>query len=336
MRAWILDRQMPIEDGPLELAEIPRPNPKAHEIRVKVSVCGICRTDLHIAEGDLPLRNTPLVLGHEIVGVVDGTGEQATRYREGDRVGISWLGGTCGVCRFCRSGRENYCPQFRATGWDLNGGFAEYAVAHEDVALSLRDVSLPDEAIAPLMCPGIAGHCAFRLANVMEGDSVGLYGFGPTAYYALKVSRHLGIRVYVSSRSEDNLERARRNGAVWAGDTSKTGCPTILDGAVVFPPAGPLVESALKQVKVGGVVVLAPVSMSRIEIGDYSSSFWGRDLRTLYNVNMRDAKEFMQIAASTDLSMGTEVHPFTACQDALIRVRHGKTREPNAVLRLAE
>jgi propanol-preferring alcohol dehydrogenase len=327
---------MPIEDGPLELAEIPTPHPKGHEIRVKVSVCGICRTDLHIAEGDLPLETAPLVLGHEIVGVVDGVGERATKYRQGDRVGISWLGGTCGECKFCLSGRENYCPHFRATGWDVNGGFAEYAVVDENVALSVKDVELPDEEIAPLMCPGIAGHCALRLAKVMAGNHVGLYGFGPTAYYVLKVARHLGLNVYVSSRSEANLERARRHGAVWAGNASRRNMPTMLDGAVVFPPAGALVEAALKQVKVGGVVVLAPVSMSPIRIEDYSNSFWGRDLRTLYNVNVRDAREFLRIAATTDLSMATEVYPLDACQDALIRVKRGEIREPNAVIRVAE
>jgi propanol-preferring alcohol dehydrogenase len=162
-----------------------------------------------------------------------------------------------------------------------------------------------------------------------------LYGFGPTAYYTLKVARHLGLGVYVSSRSEANLERARRHGAVWAGDASKIGMPTALDGAVVFPPAGPLVEIALQQVKVGGIVVLAPVSMSRIEIEDYSGNFWGWDLRTLYNVNMRDAVEFLQIAEKANLSMGTEVYPLNACQDALIRVKRGEIREPNAVLRVA-
>jgi propanol-preferring alcohol dehydrogenase len=335
MKAWILKTQERIGTRPLELVELPTPHPRKHEIRVKVNVCGICRTDLHIAEGDLSLKKTPLILGHEIIGVVDEVGERAVRFQKGDKVGISWLGRTCGTCRHCRSGKENYCSDFKATGWDLDGGFAEYAVAHESAVLSVDDVQLPDEEIAPLMCPGVAGHCAFRLTNAVEGDNVGLYGFGPTAYYVLKIARYLGFHVHVSTRSEANIARARENGAVWAGKDGETGMPTPLDAAVVFPPAGPLVEVALKQVKVGGVVVLAPVAMSAIEIKDYSRTFWGRDLRTLYNINIKDAQEFLSLAGKTKLEIGTEIYPLDECQDAMIRLRHGETKQPNVVIRVA-
>lgn len=336
MKAWILEAQRPIKDRPLQLVELPTPQPGPRQVRIRVSVCGLCRTDLHVAEGDLPLKKKPLILGHEIVGVVDEVGPQVTRVKEGDRVGVTWLGRTCGSCKHCRSARENYCAAFEATGWDLDGGFAEHAVADEQALLPLADVGLPDEQIAPLMCPGVAGHCAFRLTGAARGESIGLYGFGPTAYYVLRVARHLGLEVYVSTRSEPNLARAREHGATWAGDTAHSEMPVRLDAAVVFPPAGPLVEPALEQVKLGGVVVLAPVAMSPIAIQGYSRTFWGRDLRTLYNINMQDAAEFLQLAAEARMGIGTEVHPLAECQDALIRLRHGQTTQPNVVIRIGE
>jgi propanol-preferring alcohol dehydrogenase len=335
MKAWLLRECGPIENKPMEFVELPLPEPGPRQIRVKVSVCGVCRTDLHIAEGDLPLRRAPLVLGHEIVGVVDSLGEAAVRYRIGDLVGATWLGRTCGTCRFCRAGRENYCSDFQATGWDFDGGFAEYTVVDEDAALPLAGVSLPHAEMAPLMCPGVAGYCAFRLTGAKAGHRLGLYGFGPTAEYVLRVARHLGLEVYVGSRSRRNLDRAERHGAVWAGNALKDGMPVTLDAAVVFPPAGPLVEAALRDLRVGGVLVLAPVAMSTIEIRDYSADLWGRDIRTLYNINRGDALEFLELAGHIDLALGVEVFPFEALPDAMIRAREGRLRQPNAVVRVA-
>jgi len=335
MKAWLLRESGPIETEPLELVELPVPDPGPRQIRIRVIVCGVCRTDIHIAEGDLPLRRAPVVLGHEVVGVVDALGEGAGRYRLGDLVGVTWLGRTCGTCRFCRSGRENYCPDFEAIGWDLDGGFAEYTVLDENAALPLSGTSLPHVEMAPLMCPGVAGYCAFRLSGAQAGHRLGLYGFGPTAEYVLRVARHLGLEVYVGSRSPRNLERARRCGAAWAGNAAKDGMPVTLDAAVIFPPAGPLVESSLRDLRVGGVLVLAPVSMSTIKIGDYSTNLWGRDIRTLYNVNRGDALEFLELAAQVDLALGVEVFPFEALPDAMSRVRHGKLRQANAVITVA-
>ncbi|MGD8869323.1 MAG: alcohol dehydrogenase catalytic domain-containing protein [Gemmatimonadales bacterium] len=334
MRAWVLTKPAPIEERPLQLVERPRPQPLGSEVRVRVSLCGICRTDLHIAEGELPVGKERLVLGHEIVGVVDAVGADVSRVRPGEKVGVTWLGRTCGVCKHCRAGRENYCAAFKATGRDLDGGFAEYAVAHEDAIFALEGIRDPDEQIAPMLCAGVAGYCAFRLMDVGGGDRVGLYGFGPTAYYVLKVADHLGIEVYVSSRSELNLERARRHGAVWVGNAAEDPLPVELDAAIVFPPAGQLVELALQRVKPGGVLVLAPVAMSTIEIGQYSANLWGRDIRTLYNVNRRDAEEFLRLAEEIDMSLGTEVFPFDMCQEGMMRVRRGAIREANAAVRV--
>ncbi len=336
MRAWVLTKQAPIEEHPLELVEVRTPHAGSHEVRVRVVVCGICRTDLHIAEGDLAAGKERLVLGHEIVGVVDGVGNGVTRVGVGDKVGVTWLGRTCGECRHCLAGRENYCARFEATGRDLDGGFAEHVVAHEDAVFPLDGIRLADEELTPLLCAGVAGYCAFRLMNVSDGDRVGLYGFGPTAYYVLKTADHLGLEVYVSSRSERNLDRARRHGAVWVGDAAQERLPAELDAAVVFPPAGTLVEIALRRLKPGGVLVLAPVAMSAIEIHDYSAHLWGRDIRTLYNINRGDAEEFLRLAREIDLSLETEVFPFEACQEAMIRVRHGDIRQANAAVRISD
>ena len=335
MKAWVLRENGPIEDQPLELVERPMPEPGPRQVRIRVIVCGVCRTDLHIAEGDLPLRRTPIVLGHEIVGVVDSLGEGAGRHRVGDLVGATWLGRTCGTCRYCRGGRENYCDYFQAVGWDLDGGFSECAVLDEDAVLPLGGISLPDKELAPLMCPGVAGYCAFRLAGAKPRDRLGLYGFGPTAEYVLRVARHIGLEVYVGSRSQRNLDRAKRCGATWTGKGEFVLVPGGVAGGEVFPPAGGLVAASLRDLRVGGVLVLAPVSMSPIEIREYSADLWGRDIRTLYNVNRGDALEFLELAAHVDLALGVEEFPFEALPDAMRRLKDGTLRQANAVIRIA-
>ena len=335
MRAWILEKQTDIENRPLKLAHVPPPSPGSQEIRVKVQACGICRTDIHIAEGDLPLKKSPLILGHEIVGVVEKTGEGVRHFHPGDPVGISWLYSTCGKCSYCLKGKEDYCPDFRCTGWDADGGFAEYVSIKEDFALSLKGIPMEVEDMAPLMCPGIAGYCALKLTEAERGDRLGLFGFGPTAYYVLKAARHLGLEVYVSTRSSLHKEEAKRNGAVWVGNVMEEHLPHRLDSAILFPPAGGLVEPSLTHVERGGILVLAPVSMSVIEIKDYSENLWGRDVRTLYNVKKAEAEEFLKIAAQTEMRMGRQVFPFEQLQEAMIQVKKGKIKEPNAVIKIS-
>ncbi len=335
MRAWVLKKQSKIEERPLKLVEVETPYPKDDEIRVKVLVCGVCRTDIHIAEGDLPLKKDNLILGHEIVGIVDKTGKGVKRFKVGDKVGVSWLNSTCGKCKFCLSGRENYCPNFKCTGWDVDGGYAEYTIIKEDFALNLNDIKLEAEDVAPLMCPGIAGYCAFKLTDIEKGEKLGLYGFGPTAYYVLKVANRLGIDTYVSTRSQKNIEAAKKAGAVWAADASKKDLPCKLDKSIVFPPAGNLVEPALEKLEVGGILVLAPVSMSTIEIKNYSQNLWGRDIRTLFNVKKSWGEEFLNIADEMQIKVGKEVFPFEKLQDVLILVRKGEIKEPNAVIKIS-
>jgi propanol-preferring alcohol dehydrogenase len=336
MKAWILEKQSKIEERPLQFVDVPLPHPDEREIRVKVQACGICRTDIHIAEGDLPLKKSPLILGHEIVGMVDKTGKEVREFRPGERVGISWLHSTCGECKYCLQGRENYCLDFQCTGWDADGGFAEYVTIKEDFALSLQKIDMEAEDIAPLMCPGIAGYCAFKLTEAEKGQKMGLFGFGPTAYYVLKAGNHLGVDVYVSTRSPSHKEQARKNGAVWVGNALQEELPLSLHSAIVFPPAGGLVELALAHVERGGILVLAPVSMSTIEIKNYSENLWGRDVRTLYNVKKDEGEEFLRIAAKANIKMGRQVFSFEELPDAMIQVKNGKIKEPNAVIKISK
>jgi len=338
MRAWILEEQAPVEEYPLRLAEMPSPRAQEGEIRLKVLVCGVCRTDIHIAEGDLPLKKSPVILGHEAVGVVDDVGKNAQRFRIGDRVGVYWLHSACGQCKHCLAQRENYCPEFKATGWDRDGGFAEYMTIPERNAVLLNDIHLEPAEIAPLLCPGVAGYAAFKLTKAQKGDKLGLYGFGPTAQCVLKVAQALGIETYVSTRSAKNIARAKREGAAWVGDTAKDAIPCKLDAAVIFPPAGNLVEPALSHVENGGTVVMAPVSSSQIVINDYSNNFWGRSLDTLYHVTKTDAEAFFAIVRDLgpEIRVGASIFPFEDLQDALIRVKHGELEQPNAVIQVAE
>ena len=335
MKAWILEKQAKIEEKPLRLAEVPTPHAKDGEIRIKILVCGVCRTDIHIAEGDLFLRKSPLILGHEIVGIVDEIGKDVKNFKVGDKAGVSWLNSTCGKCKYCLSDRENYCPDIKSTGWDEDGGYAEYITISEDTALLLSDSGLEPADIAPLLCPGIAGYAAFKLTDAQKGSRLGLYGFGPTAFCVLKVAKSMGIEVYVGTRSPRNMEDAINAGADWAADTSKKQMPCKLDSAIVFPPAGNLVEPALSQVENGGKVVLAPVSSSPIVIENYSKNLWGRTIETLYNVKKSEADEFLEIANRLQIIPERGVFRFEELQDVLIAVRHGKAKVANSVIEIA-
>ena len=336
MRAWLLKEQARIEERPLKLEGIPEPHAREDEVRLKILVCGICRTDIHIAEGDLALKKSPLILGHEIVGVVDEVGKNVKLFKTGDRAGVFWLYSSCKKCKYCLSQKENYCPDFRATGWDEDGGFAEYMTVPEDYALPLNHVKLEPREIAPLMCPGIAGYAAFKLTEARKSYKLGLYGFGPTAYFVLKIANALGIETYVSTRSLKNIERAKKEDATWAGDSSREKMPCKLDAAIIFPPAGNLVEPTLSQLENGGTLVLAPVSSTPINIDNYSENLWGRSIKTLYNINRAEANEFINMVEDLDLNLGTTLFPFEELQDALILVKQGKTEQPNVVIKIAD
>ena len=336
MRAWILEKQARIEKRPLKLVELPTPHPQDDEIRVKILACGVCRTDIHIAEGDLSLKKSPVILGHEIVGVVDEVGHDVERFSVGHKAGVYWLHSSCGKCKYCLSGRENYCPEIRCTGWDEDGGYAEYVTVPAAYALPLNDVQMKAVEIAPLMCPGIAGYAAFKLTGAQKGDKLGLYGFGPTAFYVLKVAKSLGIETYVSTRSAKNIEGAKTAGANWAANVAKERMPCKLGSAILFPPAGNLVEPVLSQLERGGRLVMAPVSASPITIKNYSESLWGRDIRTLYNLKKSDAEEFFAIVDQLNLRVGVSLFPFEELQETLILAKRGELKQPNAVLKVAD
>lgn len=333
MKAWILERQAPIEEKPLILKELVTPHPRATEIRIKNVACGVCRTDIHVAEGDLPLKKSPLILGHEVVGVVDEVGERVHKFKVSDRAGVTWLNSACGKCKHCLSGRENLCPQAQFTGWDADGGFAEYTIISTDFAFHLGEKQSFVQ-LAPLMCPGIAGYRTFRLAELQPGYRLGLYGFGPTAAYVLQVAKHNNIKVFAITRSRKNREAARQLGADWVGSYDDE-IPVKLDAGIIFPPVGSLVSFALSQLDSGGRLVLGPVTMSPIEINDYNLIWQERSIISLAHINRRDGIEFLKLANDMEIKAAIEVFPFAELPEVLIRVKHGKING-NAVIKITD
>lgn len=331
MRAWILDKQSKIEEKPLRFEEVETPEPAGNKIRIKVYSCGVCRTDIHIAEGDLPLKKAPLILGHEIVGVVDETGKDVTFFRKGDRAGLAWLNSACGKCKFCLSKKENLCAEAKFTGWDENGGYAEFTVIDENFAYHLTD-NMSFEELAPLMCPGIAGYRSFKLADVKEGEKLALYGFGPTASYVLQVAKYLGIEVFAITRSEKNRDVAKELGADWVGSYEDKP-PELVDAGIIFPPAGNLVEFALSQLDRDGRLILAPVYMTPIEIKDYNNIWLERSIKSLAHISRDDGREFLKIVGKIDIKTNKEVFPFEKLDEVLPLVKHGKIKG-NAVIKI--
>ena len=307
MRAMVLEKQGPAEESPLRLREMPVPAPGPGEVRVRVRACGICRTDLHTAEGDLPLRKCPVVPGHQIVGIVDAAGAGVRQIHEGDRVGVAWVHSTCGECIYCRKGLENLCERGRFTGWDVDGGYAEAMVVPEPFAYPLPP-NFSDLEVAPLLCAGIVGYRSFRLSNAQRGDRVGLYGFGASAHIILQVARHLGCEVYVFTRTEGHQQLARQMGAAWVGRAEETP-PEKLDAAVIFAPVGSLVLDALRVLRKGGTVSLADITMSPIPPIDYDNLLYHeRAIRSVANATREDARDFLQLAA--EIPVRTEIEAF--------------------------
>ena len=333
MKAWVLHQQAAVETRPLLLEELPVPRVGEGEIRVRVYACGLCRTDLHVAEGDLPLRKSPLVLGHQIAGVVDRVGEGVTKFKVGDRAGIAWLNSACGDCKFCRSGRENLCPEAKFTGWDADGGYAEYVTVSQDFAFHLGG-NLSFVEAAPLMCPGITGYRALRLTGAKKGDKLGLYGVGPAASYVLQVAKHLRIETYAITRSQKNKDWAARLGADWVGGYEDK-LPGKFDAAIVFPPAGNLVELALSQLDSGGNLVLAAVYMTPVEVKDYNHLWMERSVKSMANITREDGREFLEIADKIGIKTEVEVFPFDKLPDVLILAKGGRVKG-NAVIKVAD
>jgi propanol-preferring alcohol dehydrogenase len=318
MRAMVLRTQ----GEPLVLTDLPDPVARPGELRLQIHVCGVCRTDLHVVDGDLTEPALPLVPGHQIVGRVLEVGPQVTGFTLGDRVGVPWLGGCCGTCRFCRSGRENLCHQARYTGYQRDGGFAEQCVADARFCFPIP-ADYPDLQAAPLLCAGLIGYRAYRLAG--EGRRLGLYGFGAAAHIMVQVARHQGREIYAFTRRGDERGQAfaRSLGAVWAGP-SDAPAPVPLDAAIIFAPVGELVPAALRAVDRGGVVVCAGIHMSDIPSFPYSILWEERVLRSVANLTRRDGEEFLALAPRVPVR--TTVHPsaLERANEALDDLRAGR------------
>ena len=323
MRAWVVEHPAPIDQGPLREIERPDPEPGPGQIRVRISCCGVCRTDLHLAEGDLPPKRPRVTVGHEIVGRVEATGEGASRFAIGDRVGVPWLASTDGSCGFCRRGAENLCLHPAFTGWDVDGGYAGDCVAGEGYAYRLPD-ELDDEHAAPLLCAGIIGYRALRRAEVPAGGRLGIYGFGGSAHITAQVALHQGLRVHVMTRGEGNRRLAAELGADSVGDaTAKP--PEPLDGAILFAPAGELVPPALRALDRGGTLAIAGIWLSDIPALSYADElFEERQVRSVTANTRRDGEEFLALAARLRIRPTTIGYPMERAPQALADLAHGR------------
>jgi propanol-preferring alcohol dehydrogenase len=323
MRAWVVRQPGPIDTGPLVLIDRDPPEPGPGEIRIQVTVCGVCRTDLHLAEGDLAPHAPDVVPGHEIVGIVDRLGPGATRFAVSDRVGIAWLRQTCGTCRFCIRGDENLCLSPRFTGWDADGGYAEYAVVDERFAYPLPD-RFGDEQVAPLLCAGIIGYRALRRAALPEGGRLGIYGFGGSAHLAAQVALAEGATVHVLTRSEAARELALELGAASVGDTFDPP-PEPLDAAIVFAPAGEIVPAALEALDRGGTLAIAGIHLTDIPTLDYQRHlFQERQVRSVTANTRRDGEEFLALAARIGIQVHTVPYPLEQADRALADLAHDR------------
>ena len=317
MRAMVLR----VAGGPLEQAELPDPLPGEGRALLRVRACGVCRTDLHVLDGELPHPKLPLVLGHEIVGEVVSS---AGRFAPGDRVGVPWLGWTCGACAYCLAGRENLCDRARFTGYDLDGGYAELCVADERFCFPVPD-GFADGQAAPLLCAGLIGYRSLRLAG--DAARVGLYGFGAAAHIVCQVALHQGREVYALTRPGDDGAQAfaRSLGVTWAGDTT-TRPPADLDAAILFAPAGELVPTALAHVRKGGCVVCAGIHMSDIPSFPYDLLWGERVVRSVANLTRSDGEELLGLAAAVPVETHVEQLPLAGANEALARLRAGEVR----------
>ena len=316
MRAWIAH---PADDPAtgLRLVDLPEPEPVEREVRVRVSTCGVCRTDLHLVDGDLAPRRPGVVPGHEVVGVVDAVGPDARRFAVGDRVGIAWLRGTCGRCRWCRAGRENLCPDSRYTGWDADGGYAEFAVVDERYGYALPD-GFDDEHAAPLLCAGIIGYRALQRAELPAGGRLGIYGFGASAHITAQLALAQGARVHVLTRSPAARELALALGAASAGEATDPP-PERLDSAILFAPVGTLVPVAMAALDRGGTLAVAGIHLSDVPPLDYQRHlFYERQLRSVTSNTRADGTQFLLAAVQAQVRVTTTPYPLKAADSALV------------------
>jgi propanol-preferring alcohol dehydrogenase len=316
MKAMVLAELGLVKDSPLRLVEQPVPEPGPGEVRLKVRCCAVCRTDLHVIEGDLPRHTLPIIPGHQVVGVVDQLGPGCRRFKTGQRAGIAWLRHTCGTCRFCRAGRENLCAQPRFTGYHADGGYAEYAVVPEDFAYEIPDV-FADVNAAPLLCAGIIGYRALQRCALPPGGTLALYGFGSSAHVVMQIARHRGCDVYVVSRALAHVELARSLGAKWAG-TDARDIPVRVDSAILFAPAGALVPVVLEKLERGGTLAIAGIYVSAIPSLDYEQHlFYERNIRSVTANTRADGRALLAEAAEIPIRPHVTTYSLTDANRAL-------------------
>lgn len=319
MNAMILERP----GTPLRMVELPLPHPQPEQVLVKVTACGVCRTDLHIVDGDLTEAALPIIPGHEIVGHIADRGSDVKRLKIGDKVGIPWLGWTCSACRFCRAGEENLCAQARFTGYQINGGYAGYAVADARYAFPVHGPS--DAEIAPLLCAGLIGYRSLRMAG--DAETLGIYGLGAAAHIVAQIARHQSRKVFAFTREGDHEAQkfATELGATWVGN-SKQEAPEMLDAAIIFAPIGSLVPTALKAVRKGGRVVAGGIHMSDIPSFPYDILWGERTLRSVANLTRHDAEAFLDLAPQIPIKTEVETFPLNEANEALAKLRDGRLR----------
>ena len=324
MRAMRLNKPKPVEEAPLELVDLPVQEPGAGMLRLRVKACGVCHTDLHIVEGDIHPPHLPITPGHQVVGIVDAIGEELlpAPVQIGDRVGVPWLYWTDGTCGFCRRGEQNLCPNARFTGFDVDGGFADYMLAHTGFVLSLPE-SIPDEAAAPLLCAGIIGYRSLRQADLQPGERLGLIGFGASAHLAIQVARYWGCEVYVFTRAKQHRQHALELGAAWAGGLEDE-APSLVDRAIIFAPSGLLVPTTLEKIRPGGTLAINAVYMSDIPQMPYRLIYGERTLRSVANATYQDGVEFLQLAAEIPVQADTSVYPLEDANRALVDLKYSK------------
>jgi propanol-preferring alcohol dehydrogenase len=324
VRAARLHHPAPIDAAPLRVEVVDAPVPGPGEVRLRVAACGVCHTDLHIAEGDLPPRRSPVVPGHQIVGAVDGAGPGVEGSLVGARVGVTWLAWACGECAACRRGDENLCDRARFTGYDVDGGFAEHAVAHARFLVPVPEV-FSDVQAAPLLCAGVIGYRALRVAGVRRGERLALFGFGASAHLVIQVARHWGCEVGVVTRGETHRALASSLGAAWVAAPGSRP-PAPFDRAIVFAPAGEVIVEALWAVRRGGTVAVNAVTLDRVPAMPYATIYGERVLRTVSHLTRDDARGFLRVAAEIPVRVEVEVAPLEAANDVLQRLKRRSLR----------
>ncbi len=331
MRAQRLHTPAPLDAHPLHLEDVPRPTVGPHDVLVAVHTCGVCHTDLHVIEGELPHPALPLIPGHEIVGTVAETGPKVTRFHPGDRVGIPWLHDTDQTCDFCQRGQENLCPNAHFTGYTVDGGYGEYAAVHEDFAVPIP-AAFSDADAAPLLCAGIVGYRSIRLSDLRPGERLGIYGFGASGHIVIQVARHWSCEVFVFTRNPDHQRHARDLGAAWTGQ-AQDDPPAPLDRAILFAPAGGLVPLALRHLRPGGTLCINAIHASPIPEMPYGLLWGERTIRSVANATRQDAEEFLPLAAEIPIHTDVEVFDLDAANDVLRQVKQSEINGA-AVLRV--